>query len=133
MKGVTWRMIASSDTVLLSFLFTGSVTAALSIGVLELFTKKILFYAHERAWINIPTLGGRKLLEGSPRRASIAKAVSWRLFGAVDTMFLATIITGDIVIAASIGGVEIFTKLILYYVHERVWSKTVWGRTKFVD
>lgn len=130
LKGLTWRIIATSDTIFLSWLFTGSVTAAFSIGVLELITKTILYYAHERTWINIPTIGGKKLFAGSLRRTSAAKAISWRFFGALDTMFLATVVTGDVGIAASIGGVEVFTKLLLYYVHDRLWNYIRWGREK---
>ncbi|MFT5036998.1 MAG: putative membrane protein [Candidatus Azotimanducaceae bacterium] len=129
LKGLTWRVVATSDTIFLSWFFTGSITAALSIGALELVTKTVLYYAHERAWINIPTLGGKKFLARSLRRTSIMKAISWRFFGALDTIFLATIVTGDIGIAASIGAVEVFTKILLYYGHDRLWSRVAWGKT----
>jgi uncharacterized membrane protein len=49
------------------------------------------------------------------------KAISWRVVGTLDTTILAWIITGSIEIGAMIGGVEVITKTILYYFHERVW------------
>lgn len=51
----------------------------------------------------------------------MAKAISWRVVGTLDTTILAWIITGSIELGAMIGGVEIITKTLLYYFHERVW------------
>jgi uncharacterized membrane protein len=59
---------------------------------------------------------------------SLVKAVSWRLAGSVDTMVISFIITGRIKWALSISGVELFTKVFLFYVHERVWNKIPLGR-----
>jgi len=52
------------------------------------------------------------------------KAVSWRILGTLDTIFISYLITGKFIIAVSIGSVEVFTKIILYYLHERVWEHT---------
>ena len=49
-KTCTWRIVASLDTFLLSWLITGSVTAGASIASLEVLTKMFLYYAHERQW-----------------------------------------------------------------------------------
>ena len=57
------------------------------------------------------------------RWRSMAKAVSWRITGTVDTILIAWLITGKLTLALSIGFVEVFTKMILYYFHERVWSR----------
>jgi uncharacterized membrane protein len=51
----------------------------------------------------------------------MAKAISWRVVGTLDTTILAWIITGSIELGAMIGGIEVITKTILYYFHERVW------------
>jgi uncharacterized membrane protein len=61
---------------------------------------------------------------------SIIKAISWRLTGSVDTMVISLIITGKLEYAFGIAGVELFTKIGLYYVHERVWEKLSFGRVK---
>ena len=55
----------------------------------------------------------------------IAKAVSWRVIGSADTMLIAWLITGSIQVGAAVGGVEIVTKTVLYYFHERVWYKWI--------
>jgi uncharacterized membrane protein len=59
---------------------------------------------------------------------SIAKAVSWRLLGSVDTFVLSVIFTGSLRLAGSIAVTEMFTKMVLYYVHERVWSAIPWNQ-----
>lgn len=53
---------------------------------------------------------------------SLLKAISWRVFGTIDTILIAWLIAGDISIAFSIGSVELITKFILYYFHERLWN-----------
>jgi uncharacterized membrane protein len=53
---------------------------------------------------------------------SIMKSVSWRIVGTIDTMVISYFITGRITIAVSIGSVEVLTKTILYYFHERLWA-----------
>jgi len=61
---------------------------------------------------------------------SIVKAISWRLTGSVDTLIISFLITGKLKWALTISGVELFTKIGLYYVHERVWEKLSFGRIK---
>ena len=61
---------------------------------------------------------------------SLVKAVSWRLTGSVDTLIISFLITGKLRWALTISGVELFTKIGLYYVHERVWEKLSFGRVK---
>jgi uncharacterized membrane protein len=61
---------------------------------------------------------------------SLVKAVSWRLTGSVDTMIVSFLITGKLKWALTISGVELFTKIGLYYLHERVWDNLSFGRTK---
>jgi uncharacterized membrane protein len=59
---------------------------------------------------------------------SLIKAVSWRLTGSLDTLIITFLITGKLKWALTISGVELFTKIGLYYVHERVWDKLTFGR-----
>ena len=59
-----------------------------------------------------------------PKR-HLAKAITWRVTGTLDTMLIGWLITGSIEVGALIGGVEILTKTVLYYVHERVWYKHI--------
>ena len=61
---------------------------------------------------------------------SLVKAISWRATGTVDTILISWLITGQIKMALGIGFVEIFTKIFLYYVHERIWNRLSFGRVK---
>ena len=45
-------------------------------------------------------------------------------------MLIAWVISGDPMVGISIGGVELFTKMILYYIHERAWYKSNFGVDK---
>lgn len=60
---------------------------------------------------------------------SLAKAVSWRITGSIDTTVLSWLFTGDLRVAAAIGLTEVLTKMVLYYGHERVWNRIPLGRT----
>ena len=55
----------------------------------------------------------------------IAKTISWRIIGTLDTIFLGWLITGELNTGLAIGGVEVITKSILYFGHERVWYKWI--------
>jgi uncharacterized membrane protein len=59
---------------------------------------------------------------------SIAKAISWRATGSIDTFIVALFITGSSLFAGSIAVTEILTKIMLYYAHERAWSFIPWGK-----
>ena len=54
----------------------------------------------------------------------IAKAITWRIVGTLDTILLSWLITGNPLTGLKIGFAEITTKMLLYYLHERFWFKT---------
>lgn len=130
-KGISWRCFATLDTILLALIFTGSVAAALSIGVLEIGTKTLWYYAHERAWLRVAPDPDSPLAayfgHAAPVRA-IVKAATWRFLGALDTFVLALIVTGHLGVSGAIGGTELVTKIGLYYLHERLWLHVRWAR-----
>jgi uncharacterized membrane protein len=55
----------------------------------------------------------------------ILKTITWRLVGTIDTILLSWLITGNLTIGLAIGGVEVLTKMLLYFLHERVWYKYI--------
>jgi uncharacterized membrane protein len=67
-----------------------------------------------------------RVRDSHPR--SIAKAVSWRITGSIDTFALSYVFTGSAKLAGSIAGAEMATKMVLYYVHERAWSAVRWNQ-----
>jgi len=61
----------------------------------------------------------------------IAKTISWRIIGTIDTVIISGLITGSWVAGLAIGGVEIISKMVLYFLHERAWYKfTKYGLKK---
>jgi len=133
-KAITWRMIGTMDTIMLSWIITGHFNSALKIGGIELITKTILYFLHERAWIRIP-YGREKIFQKDGtfilkdfHHRSIVKGISWRIFGTIDTAIIALFITGNYLKAFSIGFAEVFTKIFLFYLHERIWHLISFGR-----
>lgn len=53
----------------------------------------------------------------------ILKTISWRILGTLDTIIISWIITGSVEWGLAIGGIEVITKMLLYYFHERAWYK----------
>ena len=124
-KTVTWRFVGTIDTIILSWIITGDPFAGLKIGFAEITTKSILYYFHERVWFKINLSKEGQILES--RKRHIAKTITWRFIGTIDTMTLAWIISGDPLAALKIGFAEIATKMLLYYLHERAWYKINFG------
>jgi len=61
------------------------------------------------------------------RKRHIAKTFTWRIVGTVDTMLLGWLISGNPLIGLKIGLLELITKMILYYFHERIWYRSKFG------
>jgi uncharacterized membrane protein len=57
----------------------------------------------------------------------VAKTITWRLLGTIDTMIIGWFITGNPITGLKIGGVEVITKMFLYYFHERLWFRVNLG------
>lgn len=57
----------------------------------------------------------------------MAKMVSWRITGTVITIALVYLFTKNAAVSFSLGGLEIVTKMVVYYIHERAWNGVSWG------
>ena len=77
-------------------------------------------------------IGSKNFADRDARHRSLAKAVSWRLTGSIDTFVLSLLITGSIRIAGSISAVEVVTKILLFYFHERAWAVIPWGTKRAI-
>lgn len=71
----------------------------------------------------------RKWALNENNKRSIAKAISWRITGTLDTFIISWLITGELTLAGAIAFTEIVTKVVLYWFHERIWNRVRWGRT----
>ena len=118
-KTITWRVVGTLDTLLLSWIISNDFSFALQIGFFELITKMILYYVHERLWF-------KSTIKSSNKR-HILKTFSWRAVGTLDTIILGWIITGNPLTGLKIGSAEVITKMLLYYIHEKLWYKIDYG------
>ena len=57
---------------------------------------------------------------------TMVKAISWRIIGTLDTILISWLLTGTLTLALSIGSIEVFSKFLLYYGHERIWNLIKW-------
>ncbi len=64
------------------------------------------------------------------RLRSLAKTISWRIVATLTTILLVFVFTGNLAISLNVGGLEIILKTVIYYLHERVWNLTSFGRER---
>ena len=129
-KGISWRIVATSDTVLVVLLVTClsghcSLENAIKIGLVEFLIKFAIYYIHERIWQRAYRNGVVSKWE------SVYKSVTWRLVATTTTF----IISGAVLerfdeIALYIALTELFTKFVLFYIHERLWLRIPLGRVR---
>ena len=118
-KTVSWRIIGTLDTLLISWLISSDIRFAFQIGLFELISKMVLYYFHERAWF-------KSSIQSSNKR-HIMKTFSWRVLGTLDTILLSWVVTGNPLTGLKIGGAEVISKMILYFGHEKIWYQLDYG------
>ena len=121
-KTFSWRFFATLDTVIIAFLVSGSLGLGVKIGSIEVFTKMILYYIHERLWFK------SKVSDHTKRH--IIKTFSWRIIGTLDTMLISFFVIGSLTAGFKIGIIETVTKMFLYFLHEKLWYRVNYGLDK---
>ena len=118
-KSLSWRLIGTLDTFILSYVITGSFSFGFSISGFDFFSKLLLYYFHERIWFK------SKIRNANQRH--LFKTFSWRVVGSLTTLIVAWIVAGNPFTGLRIGLLETLTKIILYYLHEKIWYKINYG------
>jgi|TARA_B110000881_G_scaffold113494_1_gene99671 uncharacterized membrane protein len=67
-------------------------------------------------------------MSAESQKRTIIKTMTWRVTASLTTFLIAWILTGDLLIGASIGGIEAIAKIFLYYFHERIWNNINWAK-----
>lgn len=62
LKGITWRFIATGTTMTITYIATGSLDSALTVGGADFVFKFLLYYGHERLWQMAPVGSVRKIV-----------------------------------------------------------------------
>ncbi len=84
-------------------------------------------YSQSKAEDEVKDSYKKDVVSEKPLR-SVVKSISWRIVGTIDTILISWIITGTLSLAFSIGAVELVTKMVLYFFHERIWNTINWGK-----
>jgi len=130
LKGISWRLVATTDTILVIWFITCffsdcSLEIAIKIGGAEFLIKLAIYYFHERTWLNILKK------QATSTKEILYKTVSWRVVATTTTFIISGIILDAFdEIALYIALMELFTKFVLYYFHERLWLKLPLGRIR---
>lgn len=129
-KGISWRIVATADTIVVVLLVTClnddcSLDNAIKIGAIEFLIKYFVYYLHERAWQKV--LFNRAVTQIQ----TLQKTISWRIIATAMTF----VISGSVLnsfdeIALYIALTELFTKFVLYYLHERLWLRLPLGKIR---
>ena len=129
-KGISWRIIATTDTILVVLLVTCltgncSIDHAIKIGFVEFFLKLAVYYFHERIW-------QVALKDGVvTQNETLYKTITWRIVATTMTFIISgTILNAFDEIALYIALTELVTKFVLYYLHERMWILLPLGRIR---
>lgn len=118
-KSMSWRFVGTLDTLLLSWFISGSLSFGLQISGIDFIAKIILYYYHEVIWSKFTII--------KIELKHLYKTISWRFIGTLSTLIIAWIVTGNPLTGFKISVVEFFTKMLLYYLHEKVWFKIKFG------
>ena len=54
----------------------------------------------------------------------VAKSLSWRFIGSLDTLLLAWLVIGNFNDGLNVSLISTITKLVWYYIHEQIWFKS---------
>lgn len=143
-KAITWRVIGTLDTFFLSAVIIKYLgpwlgmdahtsnaeiaTLAGYIAITEVVTKIVIYTLHERLWAHLTwKVSHSKGKRNESYWRTTIKTATWRVIASLDTVFLAWFFTGNFKVAFSVGSFEVFTKLVLYFIHERIWNKIPMG------
>ena len=69
-------------------------------------------------------------LSGEAHSRTIAKAISWRAIATLTTMIIVFLFTRRIILTLGVGLAEVIAKITFYYLHERIWEKISWGKSR---
>ena len=133
-KAIGWRFTAGIVTACTSFFFTGSLAMMYALVGWDLCSKSVTMFIGERIWNNFDWGKEKGDAEASgggkdSAKRSLAKALAWRAFAAVNTFVGATLLSkGKVGAAGKIAGADSVIKTVLFYFYERVWAQINWGK-----
>lgn len=130
-KTITWRIIATGTTFILTLIFfrddPNATEKATWVAMVEASVKMIIYYYHERFWY-------RSKVQWRSSVRHLVKTITWRVIASVTTFAIAFLIFKEdpdaMQKATGIALVETALKMLFYYLHERAWHLSKFGLTK---
>ena len=127
-KTITWRIVASLTTFILTLIFfrddVNATEKAVHVALIEGSLKMVLYYYHERIWF-------RTNLRIRSTIRHLFKTISWRVLASLTTFIVAFLIFQEdesaVEKATGIAIAESFLKMLFYYIHERIWHRQKFG------
>ena len=127
-KTITWRIIATGTTFILTMIFfrddPNATEKAGWVALFEAMIKMALYYYHERIWFNV-----KMQIRSTVRH--FFKTITWRVTASVTTFIIAFIIfredSAAVEKATGIALIESALKMLFYYLHERAWHTSKFG------
>jgi uncharacterized membrane protein len=129
-KVISWRVLLTISHFVNGFIVTGSWVTGLQIAGLAAVINSVLYWAHERGWNfaqwNRKPNDSLMFFEGQPR--TVSKIVTWRVLITSSNFLIPFIMTGSWGSAALFLGIATVVNIALFYTHERVWNRFIWGK-----
>jgi uncharacterized membrane protein len=130
-KVVSWRVLLTISHFVNGYIVSGSWATGAAIAGLAAVINSVLYWTHERGWNfaqwNRKPTDGLMFFEGQPR--TISKILTWRVLITASNFLIPFIITGSWGSAAAFLGIATIVNIGLFYGHERLWNRVVWGKT----
>jgi uncharacterized membrane protein len=129
-KVVSWRVLLTISHFVNGYIVTGSWATGAAIAGLAAVINSVLYWTHERGWNfaqwNRKPTDGILFFEGQPR--TISKILTWRVLITASNFLIPFIMTGSWGAAAAFLGIATIVNIALFYGHERLWNRVVWGK-----
>jgi uncharacterized membrane protein len=129
-KVVSWRVLLTISHFVNGYIVSGSWATGAAIAGLAAVINSVLYWTHERGWNfaqwNRKPTDGILFFEGQPR--TISKILTWRILITASNFLIPFIITGSWGSAAACLGIATVVNIALFYGHERLWNRVVWGK-----
>jgi uncharacterized membrane protein len=132
LKAITWRIVGTVSLWITVYLFTGRISLAIGISLVDIISNIVLYYCHERIWDWSDW--GRRFIDGrfiSESKRMIAKAASWKILASIYLFLVVNFLSEQsLIVSSGIVFADAFLNIIEYYFHEYAWNRVKWGRIK---
>lgn len=130
-KVVSWRIIITISHIINGLLVTGSLAIAAQIAGTSAIINSLLYWAHERIWnmFDWHRQNNTELKFTEKQSRSFGKIISWRIIITINNFLIPYLTTGNWQLGLSFLTIATAINMVLYWAHERIWNRVVWGKS----